>query len=351
MLGADSWAGAAEEAGSRRRGAGDARVRPRDRVRRRRQADRHDRVVQPLGGGLRVAYSGEPGAFAEDAVLRFFAGPEALALSSFRAVFEAVRDGDADAGVVPVENSLLGTIRETSTCCSFELPIDGEVSVPVRLALPRPARRDARRRSSACTRSRPALAQADEFLRSRPWSVQTTYNTAGAAKVIAERRERGAAAVASARVAGHLRPGDARRRHPGRQRQPHPVRGDRAARRGRAGHRGRATGRGRRPAADDRSCSASATCRARSTARSGSSRAAGSTCRGSSRGPDGARVALGVRVLGGPRRRPGGRDVCGGPRGARATETEWSASSARTGGPPRTDARAARPVRSWAQRA
>ena len=47
-----------------------------------------------------------------------------------------------------------------------------------------------------------ALAQADEFLRSRPWSVQTTYNTAGAAKEIAERGERGAAAVASARVAG-----------------------------------------------------------------------------------------------------------------------------------------------------
>ena len=46
-----------------------------------------------------------------------------------------------------------------------------------------------------------ALAQADEFLRSRPWSIQTTYNTAGAAKQVADRGERGAAAVASARVA------------------------------------------------------------------------------------------------------------------------------------------------------
>src|SRR5262249_14718115 len=40
------------------------------------------------------------------------------------------------------------------------------------------------------------------FLRSRPWSVQTTYNTAGAAKAIADLGERRAAAVASARVAG-----------------------------------------------------------------------------------------------------------------------------------------------------
>jgi prephenate dehydratase len=46
-----------------------------------------------------------------------------------------------------------------------------------------------------------ALAQADAFLRSRSWTVQTTYNTAGAAKQVAERGERGAAAVASARVA------------------------------------------------------------------------------------------------------------------------------------------------------
>ena len=159
-------------------------------------------MVQPLGGGLRVAYPGEPGAFAEDAVLRFFAAPEALALSSFRTVFEAVRDGEADAGVVPVESSLLGTIRENlDLLWSFDLPIVGEVSVPVRLALlglPGETLDGVERVYSIAA----ALAQADEFLRSRPWSVQTTYNTAGAAKEIAERRERGAAAVASARVAG-----------------------------------------------------------------------------------------------------------------------------------------------------
>ncbi|HEY5435682.1 MAG TPA: prephenate dehydratase domain-containing protein, partial [Candidatus Limnocylindrales bacterium] len=64
------------------------------------------------GRPFRVAYTGEPGAFAEEAVLRFFASPDAMPLSSFRAVFEAVRNGEADAGVVPVESSLLGTIRE-----------------------------------------------------------------------------------------------------------------------------------------------------------------------------------------------------------------------------------------------
>jgi prephenate dehydratase len=148
-----------------------------------------------------VAYTGEPGAFAEEAVLRFFAAPEARPLSSFRAVFEAVRDGEAAAGVVPVESSLLGTIRENlDLLYAFDLPIAGEVSVPVRLALlalPGERLETIERVYSIAA----ALAQADDFLRSRPWTVQTTYNTAGAAKQVAERGERGAAAVASARVA------------------------------------------------------------------------------------------------------------------------------------------------------
>lgn len=149
----------------------------------------------------RVAYTGEPGAFAEEAVLRFFASPQAVTRGSFRDVFEAVRDGVVDAGVVPVESSLLGTIRENiDLLWAFDLPIAGEVSVPVRLALlglPGERLETVERVYSIAA----ALAQADEFLRSRPWTIQTTYNTAGAAKQVAERGERGSAAVASSRVA------------------------------------------------------------------------------------------------------------------------------------------------------
>ena len=47
-----------------------------------------------------------------------------------------------------------------------------------------------------------ALGQAEAFLRSRSWQLLTTYNTAGAGKAIAERGERGAAAVLSPRAAG-----------------------------------------------------------------------------------------------------------------------------------------------------
>jgi prephenate dehydratase len=150
---------------------------------------------------IRVAYTGEPGAFAEEAVLRFFAAPEPVTQPSFRAVFEAVRDGAVEAGVVPVESSLLGTIRENlDLLWEFDLPVAGEVSVPVRLALLGLAG-DTLDTVDRVYSIAAALAQADEFLRSRPWTIQTTYNTAGAAKQVAERGERGSAAVASARVA------------------------------------------------------------------------------------------------------------------------------------------------------
>jgi prephenate dehydratase len=46
-----------------------------------------------------------------------------------------------------------------------------------------------------------ALGQAEAFLRARPWQLLTTYNTAGAGMAIAERGERGAAAVLSPRAA------------------------------------------------------------------------------------------------------------------------------------------------------
>jgi prephenate dehydratase len=149
----------------------------------------------------RVAYQGEPGAFSEEAALGFFADPQPLAVPTWRAIFEAVRDGTVDAGVVAIENSLAGSIRETYDLLGeFDLRIVGAVSVPIRLsllALPGQRLEDIERVYSHAQ----ALAQADEFLRTRPWQILTTYNTAGAARMIAETGERGAGAVASARVA------------------------------------------------------------------------------------------------------------------------------------------------------
>jgi prephenate dehydratase len=154
---------------------------------------------------LRVAFQGEPGAFSEDAVLAYFGdGVETTAVPTWRAVFEAVRDGPVDAGVVAIESSMAGSIRETYDLLSefFDagVRIIGEVSVPVRLALVALPGQTLDWIERVYSHGQ-ALAQADEFLRARDWQVMTTYNTAGAARMISEKRERHAAAVASTRVA------------------------------------------------------------------------------------------------------------------------------------------------------
>ena len=150
---------------------------------------------------LPVAFAGERGAFAEDAIIAAFGDGERLALGGFREVFEAVEAGKAAAGVMPVENSVNGTVREVyDLLLERELRIVAEVVVPIELCLatlPGQNLEDIERVYSHTQ----ALGQAERFLRGRPWTLLTTYNTAGSGKLIAERAEHGAAAVLSRRAA------------------------------------------------------------------------------------------------------------------------------------------------------
>jgi prephenate dehydratase len=94
-----------------------------------------------------------------------------------------------------------GTVRENyDLLLEHELAIHAEVVVPVALclaALPGERIEDVERVYSHIQ----ALGQAEAFLRGRPWQLLSTYNTAGAGKSIADRGERGAAAVLSPRAA------------------------------------------------------------------------------------------------------------------------------------------------------
>jgi prephenate dehydratase len=103
--------------------------------------------------------------------------------------------------VVPIENLVSGTVRENyDLLLEHDLVVAGEVVVPVRLclaALPGQSLADIDRVYSHIQ----ALGQAEDFLRLRPWTLLTTYNTAGAAKMIVDRGERAAGAVLSPRAA------------------------------------------------------------------------------------------------------------------------------------------------------
>ena len=177
--------------------------------------------IGPGQAAPRVAFQGEPGAFSEEGVLSAFVAPEAMALPTWRAVFEAIHDGTVDAGVVPIERSAGGSVREIyDLLFKFdEIRIVAEVTVPVSLALLALPGQNLDQIERVYSIAQ-ALDQADDFLRSRPWSVLTSYNTAGAAKSIADKHELGAAAIASARVAplyglevlaGDIQTGDANR--------------------------------------------------------------------------------------------------------------------------------------------
>src|SRR4051812_27897737 len=151
---------------------------------------------------MRTAYQGEPGAFSEAASRLVKADAELLPCRTFEEVFAAVAAGSADAGVLPIENSIGGSIhRNFDLLVEHELPIVGEVEVPVvhhLLALPGRALADVKRIYSHPQ----ALAQCDRFLRTLSGvEIIATYDTAGSAKMIAEQQLADAAAIASARAA------------------------------------------------------------------------------------------------------------------------------------------------------
>ena len=151
---------------------------------------------------LRVIFPGEPGSFAEDAVIAYFGdGVTATPVPTFADAVESVASGSADASVVPIENVVFGTVREVyDLLAQSTVSIVGEVIVPVRLCLaglPGDSIESIERVYSHIQ----ALGQAEGFLRTRPWQLLASTNTAGAGKMIRDRQEHGSAAVLSPRAA------------------------------------------------------------------------------------------------------------------------------------------------------
>jgi prephenate dehydratase len=151
---------------------------------------------------MRIAYQGEPGAYSEAAALAFDPAAEPLPCRSFEDVFRAVSDGSAARGIIPMENTIGGSIhRNYDLLVEHELPIVGEVQLKVDhclLALPGVTLEDVK-----VVHSHPqALAQCERFLRGLPdVEIAAVYDTAGGGKLIREQELRHDAAIASIRAA------------------------------------------------------------------------------------------------------------------------------------------------------
>lgn len=152
---------------------------------------------------MKVAFQGEAGAFSEEAVFALYPDSESLARPSFESVFESVGDGSADRGVIPIENSLHGSVHENYDLLrEHELRIISEIHLRIRhylLAIASARLEDIR---SVCSHPQ-ALGQCRTFLKNNcsDAEIVAVYDTAGAAKMVAERCDSSRAAIASARAA------------------------------------------------------------------------------------------------------------------------------------------------------
>ena len=152
---------------------------------------------------LQVAFQGEPGAYSEEASLAIFGtGIEPVPCETFDAVFSGVESGLYDHGVVPVENSLAGSIhRNYDLLLQHDLHVIAEHNLRVSHCLigqPGTRIRDIRR-----VYSHPqALAQCEQsLLELADVQIIATHDTAGSVRIIKENGERESAAIASARAA------------------------------------------------------------------------------------------------------------------------------------------------------
>lgn len=150
-----------------------------------------------------IAYQGEPGAYSEEAALGFFGDGAVtpLPLPTFSAACAAVVEGRAAAAMLPLENSVAGTVGEAlDALVRARLAVVGEALLPIRHALLGiPGATLAGIRSVA---SHPqALAQAERYLSQHGWEVVVADDTAGAARRLAAMRDPSRGVVASERAA------------------------------------------------------------------------------------------------------------------------------------------------------
>jgi len=162
-----------------------------------------DRASAKKKRRLRVAFQGERGAFSEEAGRRILGDAiEPCPKREFDQMFESVIRDEADCAVVPIENTLAGSvIKNYDLLVDNDLEIIGEVVLRVahNLIAPKGTKLANVRRIY----SHPvALAQCEDFLRKLraeipALEVLPAYDTAGAVKMVVENRRRDEAAIAS----------------------------------------------------------------------------------------------------------------------------------------------------------
>jgi chorismate mutase/prephenate dehydratase len=151
---------------------------------------------------VKVAFQGERGAYSESAVYTFFGDEtEVKPCRDLTEVFESVNKQEVPVGVVPVENSLEGSVNQTyDLFLTHNLKVSGEIIIRISHCLI--ANPSTSLEAVKTVYSHPqALAQCRSFLERLGSDLIPTYDTAGSVKMLQEKGLKNAAAVASEKAA------------------------------------------------------------------------------------------------------------------------------------------------------
>ena len=152
---------------------------------------------------MRVAFQGEPGAYSEAAIIEHFGTQvQTFPCETFDQVFESVASEASQRGLIPIENSLAGSIhRNYDLLLQNSLTVVGEHHLHVHhclIALPGVALSEIQRVISHPQ----ALAQCDATIRSLGHvKAEAAYDTAGSVKIVSQQNDRTLAAIASRQAA------------------------------------------------------------------------------------------------------------------------------------------------------
>lgn len=151
---------------------------------------------------MRISYLGPTGTFSEEAAHRYYSSTHKnnikwFMYNSIIEVIESVGEGDIDQCIVPIENSIEGTINVTvDAMVSYQLRIIGEIVLPVHLHLL--SKKDSRLDDIVEVRSiNPALAQCREFIKRMKVASTQYESTSSAAASLKEEGRLDIAAIAS----------------------------------------------------------------------------------------------------------------------------------------------------------
>ena len=149
-----------------------------------------------------VACQGVEGAYSQKACEKMFSAPSILYCKDFESVFAAIESGLCRYGILPIENSLAGSVNsvyDQMISRNFHIVRSARVKIDHTLiALPGTRTEDIREIWS----HEQALQQCSRYLEAhREWQVNVCRNTAAAAKMIAESGRKDAAAISSAACA------------------------------------------------------------------------------------------------------------------------------------------------------